>query len=103
MVVVDLSVPSVRKVVGLAPPIDTGVDLSKILGGQTKILGENMVKSNKCMDVSQLLEGTCPDCPLKSTPMHIDATKGPWASTPLVIACVTDVAPCGCLATKFDS
>ena len=34
----------------------TGVDLSKILGEQIKILGEQkVVKSDKCMGVSQLL------------------------------------------------
>ena len=36
----------------LVPP--TGVDLSKILGGKTKILGK-VAKSDKCMRVSQLL------------------------------------------------
>ena len=35
--------------------VDNGVDLSKILGGQTKRLGEKVVKSDKCMGVSQLL------------------------------------------------
>jgi len=40
-------------------PAGTGVDLSKILGGQTKILG---AQSDKCMGVSQLLGGTCPGC-----------------------------------------
>ena len=42
--------------------IITGVDLSKIFGGQTKILWANqnmgvqkVVKSDKCMGVSQLL------------------------------------------------
>jgi len=35
---------------------DTGVDLSKISGGQTKILGKaKSGKSDKCMGVSQLL------------------------------------------------
>jgi len=33
----------------------TGVDLSKILGGQTKILGEKVLKGDRCMSVSQLL------------------------------------------------
>src|SRR6218665_1152924 len=28
---------------------------------------------------------------------------GPWASPSPVIACMPDVAPCGCLAAKFDS
>ena len=47
----------------------TGVDLSKILGRQTKILGgQKVVKSDKCMDVSQLL-GHVPGLPPKSTPM----------------------------------
>ena len=37
----------------------TGVDLSKILGGQTNILGgQKVVNSSKCMAVSQLL-GAC--------------------------------------------
>ena len=41
----------------------TGVDLSKILGGQTKILeGLKVVKSDKCIGVSQLLGGTCLGC-----------------------------------------
>jgi len=37
--------------------IPTDVDLSKILGGQTKILGrgQKVVKSDKCKGVSQLL------------------------------------------------
>jgi len=33
----------------------TGVDMSKILGGQTKILGGKVVKSDKFMGVPQLL------------------------------------------------
>ena len=33
----------------------TGIDFSKIFGGQNKILGRKMVKSDKCMGVSQLL------------------------------------------------
>ena len=42
----------------------TGVKLSKILSGQTKILGgKKVVKSDKCIGVSQLLGGTCPGCP----------------------------------------
>ena len=35
--------------------ICTGVELSKILGGWTKILGEKVVKSDKYMGDSQLL------------------------------------------------
>jgi len=38
----------------------TGVDFSKILGGQTKILGGKGGKSQKCMGVSQLLGGHVP-------------------------------------------
>jgi len=50
--------------------MSTGIDLSKILGGQTKIWGaKGGKKSAKCMGVSQLLGGTCPGCPLKSMPM----------------------------------
>jgi len=48
----------------------TGVDLTKILGEETKTLGEKVVKSDKCMGVSQLLWGTCPGSPPKSTPMN---------------------------------
>ena len=56
--------------------MDTGVDLSKILGGQTKILGgEKVVNSDKCMGVSQLLGGTCPGCPPKSMPMMMELNK----------------------------
>src|SRR6218665_3367948 len=39
--------------------------LSKILGGQTKILGGRRWKSDKCMGVSQLLGCACPGCPPK--------------------------------------
>jgi len=35
----------------------TGIDLPKVLG-QTEILGENVIKADKCMGVSQLL-GVC--------------------------------------------
>src|SRR6218665_2767255 len=31
--------------------------------------GQKMVKSDKCMGISQLLGGTCPGCPPKSVPM----------------------------------
>src|SRR6218665_3468309 len=48
----------------------TGVDLSKILGGQTKILGEKVVKSDKCMGVSQLLGARSRAAP-QSTPMDL--------------------------------
>src|SRR6218665_2698157 len=34
-----------------------------------------------------------------STPLHV----GTLASPSPIIACMTDVAPCGCLAAKFDS
>jgi len=49
-------------------PTITGVDLSKILGGQNKILGAKGGKSDKCMCFSQLL-GDAPWLPPKSTPM----------------------------------
>jgi len=46
-------------------PLYTGVDLSKILGGQTKIFGgQKVVKSDKCMGVS-IIGGMCPGCPPK--------------------------------------
>src|SRR6218665_3685677 len=48
----------------------TGVDLSNILGGQTKILGEKVIKSHRCTEVSKLLGGNVPGLPPKSTPMH---------------------------------
>ena len=41
----------------------TGVDLSKILGGQTKILGEKGGISDKYMGNSQLLGDMCLGCP----------------------------------------
>ena len=49
----------------------TGVDLSKILEGQTQILGErNVVKTDKCMGVSRFfLGGRAPGLPPKSTTM----------------------------------
>jgi len=42
----------------------SGVDLSKMLGGQTKILGKKVVNSDKYMGVSQLL-GHMPGLPPK--------------------------------------
>ena len=54
---------------GRRPGVEgTGVDLSKILGGQRN-WGQKVVKSDKCMSISQLLGGTWPGCPQKSTPM----------------------------------
>ena len=47
----------------------TGVDLSKILGGQTKILGRKVIKSDKCMGVSQSLGACAQAARSKSTPM----------------------------------
>ena len=45
---------------------DPGVDLYKILEGQTQILRrKNMVKTDKCMSVSQILGGEHPGCPSK--------------------------------------
>ena len=50
----------------------TCVDLSKILDGQNKILGgQKVVKSDKCMGVSQLLGARARAALLKSTPMLI--------------------------------
>jgi len=43
----------------------TGIDLSKILGGQTKILGEKVIKSDKCIGISQLLGEHVPGLPPK--------------------------------------
>src|SRR6218665_2904269 len=48
----------------------TGVDLSKIFGVQSKILGGKVVKSDKCMGVSQLLGAGARAAPSKSTPMR---------------------------------
>ena len=50
----------------------TGVDLSTILVGQTKILGrkQKLVKSDKCMGNFSIIGGTCmPGLPPKSTRM----------------------------------
>ena|SRR6218665_791833 len=41
------------------PTVPTGIDLTKILGGQTKILGGKVVKSDKCMGYSHLFGETC--------------------------------------------
>src|SRR6218665_4139298 len=48
----------------------TGVDLSKKLGGQTQILGEqNVVRTDKDMGVFRFFGGRAPGLPPKSTPM----------------------------------
>ena len=39
--------------------------------GKPKYWGQKVVKSDKCMYVSQLLGGTCPGCPPKSMPMIV--------------------------------
>ena len=62
----------------------TGVDLSKILGGQTKILGGKVVKSDKCMDVSQLFMRHVPGLPPKSTPMSRSSVGDQTAFHPTV-------------------
>ena len=41
----------------------TGVDLSKILGEQSKYWGQRVAITDEIIGVSQLLGGTCPDCP----------------------------------------
>ena len=48
--------------------------MSKILSGQTKIRGEKVVKSDKCMGDSQLL-GACARAAPKFTPM--DRSRDP--------------------------
>ena len=45
--------------------VSTGADLSKILGGQTKLLGGKVVKSDTCLGVSQFIGGHVPGLPLK--------------------------------------
>ena len=59
--------------------IITGVDLSKIFGVQTKILGrgQKVVKSDKYMGVSQLLEGHVPGLP----PTKVNAYGDNFVST----------------------
>ena len=53
----------------------TGVDLSKLLGGQTKILAEQKdVKSDKCIGDSQLLGARARAAP-KSTPMDVITSR----------------------------
>src|SRR6218665_936717 len=49
----------------------TGIALSNILGGggNQNIVGQNVVRTDESMGVSQLLGGTCPGCPPKSTSM----------------------------------
>jgi len=44
--------------------------LVKNIGWENQNIGrKKVVKSDKCMGVSQLLGGTCPCCPYKSTPI----------------------------------
>ena len=62
-----MSSPSCRGCTWRVSGIGTGIDLSKILGGQTKIFGE--AKGDKCMGVSQLLGVRARAAPSKSTPM----------------------------------
>ena len=83
------------------PPLNTGVDLSKILGRQTKILGEKVVKSDKCMDVSQLL-GPVPGHPPKSTPMPLSIGTLCYKSRILKVRHTFDIkSPNDCLASLW--
>ena|SRR6218665_3702220 len=64
MNIVNLSKPKGLGV-SLNVLVYTGVDLGKILGWQTKILGGGkVVKCDKRIGVSQFMWGTCPGCPL---------------------------------------
>ena len=64
----------------------TGVDLSKILGGKTKISGgQKVVKSDKCMGGSQLLGAHAWAAPSKSTPM----SRCAYAPSQALILCIT--------------
>ena len=47
----------------------TGVYMSKILGANPNFGGQNVVKTNKCMGVSQFFGERTPGLPPKSTPM----------------------------------
>ena len=47
----------------------TGVDLSKILGWQTKLLGGKALKVTYIHGHFSVIGGTCPGCPPKYTPM----------------------------------
>ena len=69
---IDIRQPISAGVIGLSLFVDvsTGVDLSKILGGQTKILEGKVVKSDKCMGASQLFGARAQAAP-KSTPMVV--------------------------------
>ena len=49
----------------------TGVDLSKIVGGHWNTGGQKVVKSDKCIGVSQLLGARARAAPHKSTPMGL--------------------------------
>jgi len=52
---------------GLGP---SGVDLSKVLGENQNIGGEQrVVITDEGIGISQLLGGACPRCPPKSSPM----------------------------------
>ncbi len=66
--------------------IYTGVYLSKLLGGQTNILGAKGGKSDKCMGVhvSQLLRGTCPGCPQS---LRLCWCPSPFPPSPSISRC----------------
>jgi len=65
----------------------TDIDLSKILEGKTQILVENVVKTDKCMGVSQILGPRgARAAPPKSTPMvwtSFNAIVNPMEITPM--------------------
>src|SRR6218665_2002760 len=64
--------PATEQVIMLYLFIITGVDLSKILGGQTKILGgQKVVLLVNAWEFVNYWGSSCPGCPPKSTPMFI--------------------------------
>jgi len=59
-----------------------GIDLLKILGGQTKILGgQKVVISNKCMGDSQLLGARARDAPSQSLRRRVVGSNPALAAT----------------------
>ena len=83
----------------LTPGVWTGVDLSKIFGRQPKYRGQWVVITDNMICISQLLVGSCPDCPPESTRLGVVFTQAisiaPLPS-PLLIRVAPDAAQILC-------
>ena len=74
----------------------SGVDLSKIFGRQTKLLGEKVIKNDKYTGVSQLLRGHVPGLPPPKSTIMAEA-QSMFGN----IGCFVAIIDKGLMVTRF--